>query len=267
MALVYKRVLKSAIVMSALLSTAPITFANDEPADMSDPLAVYNQIGGGITDRGLNIKFGQTYDTGSATTMGMNIVEAKGIAGEALGWSNTVEPDDSIDSFRFRNFNVDIANGRGAQIDANYDVEREAIDASYSIIQALPKMGAINLYPLAGLGINIQNNAIDSIDNGVPVIDSGYSVPGVFGVVGMYGKWAINDKIWLNYNPMFLTSIAGSDYYVDNAYGKGNSNIFAHEFIASYQINPVTNVRYFANFSDEVDFTDGQHRIEFNYQF
>lgn len=267
MKLMNNQILKSAIVAGALLSTAPLALANDEPADMSDPLAVYNQFGAGVTDRGINLKFGQTYDTGSDTTMGMNVVEAKGIAGEALGWSNTVEPDDSIDSFRFRNFNVDMKTGRGAQIDATYDVEREAIDASYSVIQALPKLGPINLYPLAGLGVNIQNNAVDSVNNGVAEIDSGFSVPGVFGVIGMYGKWAINDKVWLNYNPMFLTSIAGSDYYVDNTYGAGNSNIFAHEFIVSYQINPVTNVRYFANFSDEVDFSDGQHRIEFNYQF
>lgn len=240
---------------------------NGEVQDMSDPLAVYTQAGFGITDKGLNIKIGQAYDTGSTTTMGMNIIEAKGIAGEVLGWSNTVEPDDSLDSFRFRNFKVDMTNGRGAQVDATYDVEQESIDASYSIIQALPKMGPINLYPLAGLGVNIQNNAVDSIVDGHKVIDNGFSVPGVFGVVGMYGKWAINDKIWLNYNPMFLTSIVGSDYYTGNTYGTDNSNIFVHEFIVSYQITPVSNVRYFANFSDEVNFSDGEHRIEFNYQF
>lgn len=260
-------IMKTLAMLGAVVSSTSFATEDKLPADMSDPLAVYNQVGAGVTDRGLNLKFGQTYDTGSDTTMGMNVIEVKGIFGEALGWSNTVEPDNSIDSFRFRNFNVDMENGRGAQLDANYTVETEALDVSYSIIQALPKMGSINLYPLAGLGVTIQNNAIDSIDNGQTEIDSGFSMPGAFGVVGMYGKWAITDQIWFNYNPMWLTSLAGSDYYKDNTYGAGNSNIFLHEVILSYQINPVTNVRYFANFSDEVNFADGEHRIEFNYQF
>lgn len=259
---------KVALITGALLAVSPFVSANEEqPADMSDPMAVYNQLGGGITDRGLNLKFGQAYDTGSDITMGMNIVEVKGIAGNALGWSNTVDPDDSIDSLRYRNFNVDLTNGRGRQFDVNYDVERESFDASYSLMQALPAMGSVNLYPLAGVGLNVQNNAIDSVQNGQPVVDSGYSMPGAFALVGMYGKWALNDKIWLNYNPMFLTTLGGSDFYKDNAYGVSNSNIFMHEVIASYQVNPRLNFRYFANFSDEVNFKDGEHRIEFNYQF
>jgi hypothetical protein len=55
--------------------------AADEKAvqDMSDPLAVYTQVGIGATNKGLNLKIGQAYDTGIATTAGMNVIEVKGI--------------------------------------------------------------------------------------------------------------------------------------------------------------------------------------------
>ncbi len=239
----------------------------DEVADMSDPLAVYSQIGAGITDRGINIKFGQVYDTGDDTTGAMNVLEIKGIFGDSVGWSDTVDPDDSIDSFRFRNFHVDLTTFRGSQLDANYDVEREVLDASYSLLQALPPIGPFNFYPLAGIGITIQNNAVDSIENGIAVIDAGFSIPGVYGLVGTYSQLTISDKIWVNYNPTFLFSLAGSEYYLDNTYGLDNSNILLHEVALSYQLTPLANVRYFANFSDEVSFGDGEHRVEFYYQF
>ncbi len=256
-----------AILISILFS--PLVYAEtgqSEAADMSDPLAVYSQIGAGITDRGINIKFGQVYDTGDDTTAAMNVVEAKGFFGDALGWSNTVEPDDSIDSFRFRQFHVDLTTFRGSQLDANYDVAREALDLSYSLLQALPPLGAFNFYPLAGAGVTVQNNAVDSVANGTPVIDEGFSIPGVYGLVGMFAKWTTSEKTWINYNPTFLFSLAGSDYYLDNSYGIDNSNILLHEVVFSYQLNPRTNIRYFANFSDEVSFGDGEHKIEFNYQ-
>ncbi len=255
----------------ALLSLAVSANAAEkeekELQDMSDPLAVFSQAGVGYTDRGLNLKYGESYDTGSATTMGMNVIEIKGIGGEAIGFSDTVEPDNSIDSFRFRNFEVDLTTGRGAQIDMSYDVETESANASYSFMQALPKWGRIQLYPIAGIGVNIQNNAVDNIVGDVREIDEGYSIPGVYGVVGMYSKLTITDKIWANYNPMYLTSIAGSDHYQNNTYGLGNDDILLHEVAVSYQLSPRANVRYFANFTDEIDFKDGEHRIEFNYQF
>ncbi|GAL33477.1 hypothetical protein JCM19240_2173 [Vibrio maritimus] len=262
------RISKAAFVSAIFCTSSPFVSADEaQLADMSDPMAVFDQLGGGISDRGINIKYGQMYDTNSDVTMGMNIVEVKGIAGGMLGWSDTVKPDDSIDSVRFRNFNGNITNGRGKQIDVNYDVERESLDASYSVMQALPPLKNFNLYPFAGVGVNVQNNAIDTYQNGQAVVDSGYSIPGVFGQIGMYSKLAVTDKIWLNYNPMFLTTIGGSDFYKNNAYGLGKSNITMHELIASYQVNPRLNFRYFANFSDEVSFRDGQHRLEFNYQF
>ncbi len=257
---------------AALLALSANVMAEEkEVQDMSDPLAVFTQGGFGVTNKGLNLKIGQTYDTGSATTMGMNIVEIKGFGGEALGWDSNSVRDNSIDSFRFRNFEVDLTNGRGAQIDASFDVERENLSASYSLMQALPKMGFIQFYPILGAGVSIQNDAIDRIEmidgEATPVIDNGYSMDGVYTVAGMYSKITITDKIWLNYNPMFLSSISGSDFYQDHAFGKGNSDILLHEVAASYQFTPRFNVRYFANFSDEVNFADGDHRLEANYQF
>lgn len=263
-----------------LLSLLPVCAVNaaektaeDDLQDMSDPLAVFTQVGGGVTDKGLNLKIGQTYDTGNESTAGMNIIEVKGILGEQLGWSGNASRDDAIDSFRFRNFKVNLENGRASQLDLNYNVNgnlvaEDNVDASYSFIQALPAYGPFQLYPLAGVGASIGKNAVDDIDDrGVATdIDEGYSMMGVYGLVGMYSKIQITDKIWLNYNPFWLTTIAGSDNYVDNYYGKDQSHILTHEFAASYQFTPRFNVRYFANWNENVRFMKGDHRIEFNYQ-
>lgn len=238
-----------------------------EVQDMSDPLAIYTQVGFGITDKGLNLKMGQAYDTGKESTAGMNVFEMKGILGDALGWREEGVASDSIDSFRFRNFTANIKNGRAAQIDFSYNtkpnlVAEDSADLSYSFIQALPPMGRFTFYPLAGVGVSIGKDARE--DDGS--IDSGYSTMGVYGLVGMYSKITITKKIWLNYNPFWLTTIAGSDTYTDHYYGFNNSNILTHEVALSYQINPRMNLRYFANFNENVDFVDGDHRIEFNYQ-
>ncbi len=231
-----------------------------EVQDMSDPLAVYTQAGFGISNRGINLKVGQAYDTGNPITMGMNILEIKGIAGDTLGWED--DSSDSIDSFRFRNFSVDLTNGRGSQLDVSYNLHSEAGSISYSFLQALPKFGSLNLYPLAGVGIAFANNALQ--DDGT--IASGYSVPGTLAVVGMYAKYAITEQIWVNYNPIWSTGLSGSDLFMDHGFG-GEDSILAHEFILSYQINPRMNVKYFANWTEYVDFGDGDHRIELNYQF
>lgn len=87
-----------------------------------------------------------------------------------------------------------------------------------------------------------------------------------FYVVGLYGKVEVTDKIWLNYNPMYQGTVSGSDSYKDFCM-QGDSNVFMHEAAISYQISPVANVRYFANWSENSNFSDGDHRIEFNYQF
>ncbi|WP_375750532.1 hypothetical protein [Vibrio sp. HN007] len=254
--------MKQAIISASILGAISFcSFADEsqEIQDMSDPLAVYTQVGAGITDLGINLKIGQTFDTGVETTMGMNVFEIKGAMGDTLGFRERAT--DSIDYLRFRRFNVDLTNGLGGQLDVNYNFDNEAGSLSYSVIQALPALGALQLYPLAGLGAAFGNNVEG--DNGEVI--SGYTVPGTFSVVGAYTKFTVTDKIWLNYNPMWMSTISGSDTYKAQGFS-GHSSIFAHEVAASYQINPRFNVRYFSNWSEYTSFRDGEHRIEFNYQ-
>lgn len=228
--------------------------------DMSDPMAVYTQAGGGITDKGFNFKIGQTYDTGSNSTMGMNIFELKGLSGDSLDIRNNDKPlyksvDNSLDSFRYRNFEVDMTNGRGSQIDSIFNIDNETVDMSYSLIQALPKWGFAQLYPLAGIGLTAVNDS-----------DDGLKLPGTFAAVGFYGKFTITDKLWVNYNPLWLTTLTGSDKYKNENYAD-DSQILTHEVAVSYQFTPRFNLRYFSNWNEHVNFSDGDHRIEFNYQF
>lgn len=246
-----------------LTSTGSLTAmaVEDEVQDMSDPLAVYTQGGFGITDKGLNLKVGQTYDSGKENVMAMNVLEAKGIGGDILGLRDNEESrygsvDDSIDSFRLRNFQANMTNGQGRQLDLTYSVDTETLNASYSILQALPQIGGfLNLYPLAGVGVTVQNTE-----------DEGYEIPGTFTVVGMYSKISLTDKIWINYNPMYMHTLSGSETYKNEAFASDNA-ILAHEFAVSYQITPRSNIRYFANWNKNVEFADGDHRIEYNYQF
>lgn len=252
-------------IMLAVMSFAVI--ADDEVQDMSDPLAVFTQVGAGYTDKGINLKIGQAYDTGSDKTSGMNVIELKGIYGDVFGWRSKGDLDNSVDSFRFRNFGVNLENGRAAQLDINYSLQPSLVaddtaDISYSVIQALPSFGNFNLYPLAGIGISLGNNAWE--DDGSR--DSGYSIMGTYGLIGMYSKYQVTDSIWLNYNPFWLSTISGADNYTDNYYGQDTSHIFTHEFAMSYQFTPRFNLRYFANWNKNIDFVDGDHRLEFNYQ-
>lgn len=229
-------------------------------ADMSDPLAVFTMAGFGVTNRGLNLKVAKSYDTGNPNKLGMNLIEIKGIAGDILGWED--DANDSIDSIRVRNLTVNPNTGLGAQIDLSYDLNNEAGSLSYSMLQALPKMWRFNLYPLAGAGLVFGNNVVQ--DDGTTA--SGYTIPGTFATVGMYSKFTVTDKIWLNYNPIWNTTLSGSDNFKDYGF-ENHSSTLLHEAIISYQINPRTNVRYFANWSQYTDIADGDHRIEVNYQF
>jgi hypothetical protein len=251
----------------ALASLFPLALMAQEAEvqDMSDPTAVYTQAGAGLTNRGINFKLGDSYDTGNPDTMAMNVVEVKGFWGDTFGWDDP--RNQSVDSVRFRNFKLNLTNGRGTQVDANYNrkgnqLAEANLDISYSVIQALPPVGRFNFYPLAGFGMAMGKNAEE--DDGS--IDSGYSIMGFNGLVGTYIKFAITDKMWINYNPFYFAAISGSDNYENNAYGNGNDSVLTHEFAYSYQFTPVFNVRYFANWSEYVDFQDGDHRIEFNYQ-
>ncbi|MGF1697189.1 hypothetical protein L4C54_16090 [Vibrio lamellibrachiae] len=259
----------TAIAASVAVLLSSNVLAEDDIQDMSDPLAVFTQAGVGYTDKGINLKIGQTYDTGSDTTMGMNIIEVKGIAGEAVGW-NGRGADDSIDSIRYRNFTVDLTNGRGAQVDVNMAFDKDLGaqgSASYSFIQALPKMGPVNLYPLAGMGMAFGEELPNSSNGSDAQLQDRWDIHGTFYVVGLYGKVEITDNIWLNYNPMYMGSVSGSDDYKANAFGIDSGEILLHEAVVSYQINPRSNVRYYANWNENNRYQTGDHKIEYNYQF
>ena len=255
------------LALFGLIFSASTLAQDKEVQDMSDPTAVYTQAGIGVTNKGINIKIGDSYDTGNADTMAMNIIEIKGIAGDIFGWDSGRVKDNSVDTFRVRNVTLDLTNGRGAQIDLNFNrkdnhLADENGNLSYAVIQAFPKVWRLNFYPLIGGGMEFGNNVIE--DDGS--IDSGYSVQGFNALVGTYIKLAITEKLWLNYNPFYFTTLSGSDNYVDNAFGDGNDDILTHEFATSYQFTPTFNIRYYANWSEYTDFDDGDHRIEVNYQ-
>ena len=259
-----KGILQVATVM-VLLSTVSYADNNtseEELQDMSDPMAIYTQAGIGFSNKGLNIKVGQSYDTGNPETMGMYLVEIKGIGGDVIGWDDESVTSNSVDSIRFRYGGVNTTNGRGSQLDINYDFHNEAGAITYSFIQALPPIWGIRFYPFGGLGVAFANNALQ--DDGT--IASGYSVPGTLAVVGMYSKYNITDQIWINYNPLWAGALSGSDVYKDYGFA-GDSSVFTHELALSYQITPRLNTRYYANWREKIDFSDGDHRIEFNYQF
>ena len=234
----------------------------EELKDMSDPLAVYTRGGIGITNRGLNIKIGIQYNTDDANKNVMNVFEIKGIGGEGIGWDGPYERSNSVDSLRYRNFSVDKTNGRGTQIDVTYDRHSESGVVSYSLLQGLPKWKNFNLYPLVGVGLAYANNALQ--DDGS--IQSGLSVPGALAVVGLYGKYTVTDKIWLNYNPFWTVGLVGSDLFMDHGF-EGHSSVLTHEATVSYKLTPRSNIRYYGNWSQYIDFKDGAHRIEYNYQF
>lgn len=42
----------------------------------------------------------------------MNVIEVKGIYGNVFSWQGDSRTDNSINSFRFRDFNVNLTNGR-----------------------------------------------------------------------------------------------------------------------------------------------------------
>lgn len=252
--LTLKKTLKMTAMAVALSSAISPVFA-DEYQDMSDPLAVYSQAGMGVTNNGLNLKLGQAYDTNNDETMAMHVLEVKGFAADLLG----LKGDDSVDSLRYRHFNVNTTNGLGGQVDINWDFDNQLGSASYSVIQALPKMGALQLYPLAGLGLNVADVHSRLLKPDAAYDGSiGYTIPASFAVLGLYSKVDITDNIWLNYNPMYTTQLGGVEALSD-LYG------WQHEIAASYQLNPRSNLRAFWNFGQTLNGTD--FRVEYNYQF
>ncbi|TYK66135.1 hypothetical protein [Colwellia echini] len=265
-----KKQLKSLAILSLLplaVNAEEVTKSGSKVQDMSDPLAVYTQVGVGSANMGLYLNMGKSYDPGTPNTMAMNLLEIKGLLGETFGWGHDDGADQAVDSVRFRNFKVNTKDGRGAQVDFVYSLNESSIGKhngtlSYSLIQALPKWGRLNLYPLAGLGATIAKDAIQ----GDGSTDSGFSFEGVFAQVGFYSKLKITDKIWFNYNPTWVTTLGGNPYYKDNAYGTNNSSVFSNEISLGYQITPTLNIRYFGDWNQYIDFKDGNQRIVVSYQ-
>ncbi len=232
---------------------------SDEVQDMSDPMAVYTQAGAGLSNEGLNLKIGHAYDTGNPDTMAMNLIELKGFLGGTLG----LDGNDSVNTFRYRHFSLDTTTGRGAQIDINWNFNNDMGSASYSFIQALPEMGVVQFYPLAGVGITVRDTG-KIVDQKDPDFGSvGYAIPSSFAVIGTYTAIEISEKVWLNYNPMYVKTINNNTRMSDLSDG------FHHELAVSYQLNPRQNVRWFANYYDtEVNAeNDWDWRLEFNHQF
>jgi hypothetical protein len=260
----------------ALMSTCVLAEKNSESSaetpekelqDMSDPLAVYTRVGAGLTNLGVNLKVGIDYDTGKDSTTAMHVLEIKGALGETLGWGDNELRDNSIDNFRYRNFVLNKTNGRGIQIDVNYvfdksNFAKQSGDISFSFLQGFNPIGQLKIYPLIGAGLAFGR---DSLENDGEV-DSGYSINGTFLVVGMFAKYAITKKIWVNYNPLWVSTLTGSGVYKDNAYGQGNDSVLTHEVSLGYQLTPRMNVRYFGNWNEYNSFSDGIHKVEFNYQ-
>ncbi|BCN26190.1 hypothetical protein [Vibrio alfacsensis] len=238
--------MKSQLLM-ALIAVLPNTIAlasdstgSDGLQDMSDPMAVYTQVGSGITNKGLNLKLGSAYDTMDPETIAMHVLELKG----ALGDSLSLEGNDSINEGRYRHFKVNTSNGMGSQIDFNWNFEQQSGLASYSFLQALPAFGPLELYPLAGAGIVLQDN-------------EGYEIPASYATVGLYSKLAISDDVWMNYNPTYSSQLGG-DNQLKSMFG------FLHEATVSYQIDSKQNVRFFVNWGKSLDSTNV--RLEYNYQ-
>ena len=251
--------------LTLLAFTAALMAENNETSDlkdMSDPLAVYTRAGIGVTNKGFNIKIGIQYKSDDSDKNVMNVYEIKGFEGDFIGWDGDYKRSNSVDSIRYRNFSVDTTNGRGTQIDITYDFHSDAGIASYSLLQGLPKWRNFNIYPLLGLGVSFAKNTIQ--DDGT--IRNSYSIPGALAVVGLYGKYTVNDKIWLNYNPFWSVGLTGTDHFMDHGF-EGDSSVLTHEASVGYKLTPRSNIRYYANWSENIDFDDGVHRIEFNYQF
>lgn len=214
---------------------------------MSDPLAVYNRAGAGITNNGINLKFGLEYATPDDNNQAMHVLELKGIGGELLGWSDHDKRDDSIDSVRYRNFQLSKKDNRGTQLDIDWNFDSDTGSASYSFLQGTPKLGAFQFFPLAGVGVMVSDEKEDGI-----------GIPGGFAMVGIYAKATLSERVWLNYSPMYKVGVGGqlTDW-----------NQLEHEFSASYKINQRQNLRFYANWDSDTRFEDGDFRIEINHQF
>ncbi|WP_318513705.1 hypothetical protein [Photobacterium leiognathi] len=89
----------------------------------------------------------------------------------------------------------------------------------------------------------------------------GYAIPSSYVVVGTYAKVDVTDKIWLNYNPMYISTLNNNEYMSNLLDG------FHHEAAVSYKLNDRQTIRTFANWDHDTQFKKGDFRLEFNHQF
>jgi len=257
----------SAITIFAPLCFLPQAFAQEtenEVQDMSDPLAVFTQLGASYGTNGINLKLGKTLDTKSATDMSMILVEVKGLYGEHMKneGSSALHPEaanDGISELRFRKFDVDMTNGRGLSMDFIHNFDTNSGTASLGMIQALPKIGIWQAFPIIAAGVEYNDGSQRSETNESSGLHSDF----VFASFTLYNKFQITETIWANYNPVYSQAIFGDDHYTDNLKG---SNGLSHEFALSWQMTPKQNFRLWYNASQN-QFEDGDFRLEYNQQF
>lgn len=229
---------------------------SDTLQDMSDPMAVFSQFGAGYGDKGINLMLGHAYDPGVKNRKAMHIFEIKGIAGDAVGWRG--DNNNSVSEFRYRHFEVSMKTGTGTNIDLNYNLDSGIGTGTYGIIQALPQIGRFQAYPMLAVGatvidLNKTNDRIETENGSI----GGHHLLGFYGLAGMYSRYNITDNLWLNYNPMSLIGATGE---------LSGEAVFMHEGAISYQLTSRSNIRYFANWSDNVNYRNGDHRIMYTYQ-
>ncbi|MCF4176859.1 oligogalacturonate-specific porin KdgM family protein [Vibrio sp. McD22-P3] len=234
-------------------------------------LAAENQVasvsaGIGFDNYGASLKM--QYEKNSESNVTKGIMELKGIAGSSIGWSNSNERDDSIDSFRARFFSNNASSGIGGYLDTNYDVEKEAANVSGNI-SFLYKYHKLEVLPYAGLGLSIVNGELPLEENGYPVDDdhvTGYTMPGSFGQVGIYFSYDITDKLNFTYNPEYRTTLGGSESYVNN-YFDGDSYQFYNEVRLGYRINQQWDMKYHIEWYSNQSDVDAINGVEINYHF
>ncbi|PSU33698.1 hypothetical protein [Photobacterium lutimaris] len=229
---------------------------SDTLQDMSDPMAVFSQFGVGYGDKGINLMLGHAYDPGIENRKAMHIFEMKGIGGESIGWRS--DNNNSVSELRYRHFEVSLETGTGTNLDLNYNIDSGIGTGTYGLIQALPEIRNFQAYPMLAIGGAVvdlnKNNARIETEKGAI---GGHHLLGFYGLAGMYSRYNVTDNIWLNYNPMSLMGASGE---------LSGETRFMHEAAISYQITSRANIRYFANWSDKVNYADGDHRIMYTYQ-
>ncbi|WP_051303040.1 hypothetical protein [Psychromonas aquimarina] len=232
----------SLIVAGCTLFTS-IAYADnaqpEEVADMSDPTAVYSSAGIGYSNKGANIKFGLQLPSKAENSAHMITVDVK----------------EGGDIIRGRYFNVNLKTGFAGSIDANYDTNTETAHVSFGALQTIPLSEKLTIYPGLYAGVMIG----DDVDEFGKV--NGVSISAMTATAQMYSKYNITDKLWINLNPAYTTSLYGVE-----------TGVFDLETAVSYQITPRFNARLFHNNNMKVgnyneELYESITRLEFNYAF